>query len=180
MRVIAGKYKSRKLDMPNKEDTRPTTDKTKEAIFSMLEGRVENSIGIDLFAGSGSLGIEALSRGAMKFYFVENHSGAIKTLASNISKLEIRNCEIMRQDFRDFLRSKKGAKFSLIFIDPPYDKKEYYDQALELISKNHLLSIEGTIVLEKSANIHVEIPHNLAIYNKKKYGNTKVLFISAI
>lgn len=176
MRVIAGKYKSIKLNSVDGMNTRPTTDKIKENLFNMLdcEGRV-----LDLFGGTGGLGIESLSRGADYVTFIDGSNNAIKVIRSNIEKCRIPNSEydIYRNDYKRALKilGKKGEKFDLIFLDPPYDNG-LINQAISSILENDICNDGCLIVCEKSLDEVVESKfEKLELVKEKKYGITNII-----
>lgn len=122
IRIIAGRHKGRFLKVPTSKNTRPTMDKVRQAIFSALKGKSENAVCLDLFAGSGSMGIEALSRGAKKCYFVEKDPLTFRTLRENVLSLQepSEKYELCRQDYRLFLKRSRDVLYDLVFLDPPY------------------------------------------------------------
>lgn len=150
MRIISGKYKAKKLHTLKSSDTRPTSDKVRESVFSML-GDIEGDV-LDLFGGTGGLAIEALSRGANSAMIIDGAGDAIKIIKENTKNLD-EPVEIFRNDYRRALKamSKRDKTFDLIFLDPPYNKK-IIDQSLELISEYNILNDGGRIVAEASKN----------------------------
>lgn len=150
MRVIAGKLKGRNVKAVQGSATRPTGDKIKEAIFHKMGPFFEDGYCLDLFAGSGSLGIEAISRGMDKTIFIDNAPQAIKTIHHNIQTLQIeQQCEVYKSDaFRAIKKlSQKDIRFDLILIDPPYDKMNYQILISEII-KNNIANTDCMIYLE--------------------------------
>jgi len=119
MRVIAGSARGRRLVGPDTRDTRPLTDRAREGVFSALTGLVTEAEVLDLYAGSGSIGIEALSRGALRVVFVENGREALRALRENLTALALGGATVVGQDVEDFLRTAPGS-FDLIFFDPPW------------------------------------------------------------
>ncbi len=172
LRIIAGKYRHMLIDSPNTILTRPTEDKVREAIMSALNYQIENSVVLDLFSGSGALGIEALSRGAKKAYFVDNGSLAIKTIKKNLEKLKIENAEIFHYDYKKALEYFKNEKikFDLIFLDPPYKLKEVYPYVRKYLLENDLLN-KNAILIEES-DIKLEEEYGESRYYK--YGKVYV------
>lgn len=150
MRVISGKYKRGTIKGFEIEGTRPTMDRVKESMFAMVQSYIKESVVLDLFSGTGALGIEALSNGANKCYFVDLNNTAIKTINANIKTLNIsEETIIIKNDFKTALKDfkDKGIKFSLIILDPPYGR-DLVNESLDLISKYDLLESEGIIVCE--------------------------------
>lgn len=150
MRVISGIYKARRILPPVNDNVRPTTDKVKEAIFDIVQFDVKNAVVIDLFAGSGALGIEALSRGAAKTYFCDASGQSIDLLKKNVSFLQPGTFEILKGDYADCLRrlETRGVKANVVLLDPPYGKG-LPQKAIEEIQKREILSENGVIIVER-------------------------------
>lgn len=148
MRVISGKYKRKKLQGFKLENTRPTMDRVKESMFAMIQNDIDGSICLDLFAGSGALGIEALSMGAKECYFVDLSKEAIKTIKKNLEGItestEVLNCDY-QQAIKHFKQS--DTKFDLIFLDPPY-QKENIEKIINSIVENKIINNSGLIIVE--------------------------------
>lgn len=171
MRVIAGIHKGRQLKAVPGKSTRPTTDKVKEAVFQILGPFFNGGQALDLFAGSGSLGLEALSRGMETCIFVDKHPKAVQTIKENVSMLKLEdNVEIFRADaFRALTAAaKRELRFDLIFLDPPYNKVNY-EELLELIEKEHLLHVDGIIYCEH--DISDTMPDSISSLTIKKQAN---------
>ncbi len=179
MRVISGKARGLKLNAPKNEDVRPTTDRVKESLFNIINSYVLDSNVLDLFAGTGSLGIECLSRGANKCVFVDKSKESMAIVKSNIKKAKVENESItLNTDFKNAIVSlgKKGEKFNIIFMDPPYYKNMFID-ALSAVDENNLLEEDGIIVVEHDTVD--SFPENVGRLYKnrdKKYGNTTLTF----
>lgn len=182
LRIIAGKYRKSILNQPNIDITRSTTDRVRESIFNCLQGRVDGSIVLDLFSGSGAMAIEAISRGAMKSICVDNSKEAISIIKANSEKLSIKNIDIYNQDASSFLMSKKGTKYDLIFLDPPYKNIVLLNQVLEILAKDVFLNQYGQIIVETQEDNFPEIklPNKLIIDKTKKYGKTIIIFINNV
>lgn len=153
MRVIAGKYRSRNLQSLPGDETRPTYDRLKETLFSVLAaaGKIEGAIFVDLFAGTGSIGIEALSRGAASVYFVESHRKAAQVIRTNLESLGIADgAEVLEKPAADGLRQLAGSDLhpDVIFLDPPYRMQGAYAQVLRIISQTGILKQSGIVVAE--------------------------------
>ena len=178
MRVIAGKYKFKRLNEFNVPTTRPTSDKVKEALFDILSN-MENLICLDLFAGTGALGIESLSRGAKKCYFVEENLNIYKILVKNFKEVGVENDSInaLRCDYLKALKSyeTKNLKFDIVFIDPPY-RTDYAEKAINFIIEKNLLSDIGVICWEHD-NSKLEVIKSYNVLKHKKYGQTYLTFI---
>lgn len=174
LRIIAGKYRSRVLTQPPIQITRSTTDRIREAIFSSIQFKLPNAVVLDLCAGSGAFSFESISRGATKAVAVDLNEKAIKVIKKNAEDLQVNNIDVYQMDVLNFLAQKKGTKFDVIFLDPPYDNENLYNEALRIISENQLLNTLGIIVLEKSINVNINIPENLAVQKRKNYGKTVI------
>ena len=178
MRVISGELKGRIIKGFTLEGTRPTMDRVKESIFSSIQLKVPNSICLDLFAGSGSLGIEAISNGASKCYFVDCNKEAIKVLNENINNFNINsNTIIIKNDYLQALNDfkNKNIKFDIIFLDPPY-MLHVLNDVLKFISNNNLLCDDGVVICEVDNNYLEQEIGNLIQYKDKKYGTTFVYY----
>ncbi|ALC80950.1 MULTISPECIES: 16S rRNA (guanine(966)-N(2))-methyltransferase RsmD [Bacillus] len=177
MRVIAGSLKGRSLKAVPGMSTRPTTDKVKESIFNMIGPFFNGGTALDLFAGSGGLGIEAISRGFERCIFVDREYKAIQTIKTNVSQFNIQDrAEIFRNDATRALQvlAKKESVFDGIFLDPPY-KAQKLEALLLIIDKHNLLSAEGFIVAEHAKE--VSLSHtigNLQQVRNEAYGVTGV------
>jgi 16S rRNA (guanine966-N2)-methyltransferase len=175
MRVIAGIYKGRKLKAVSGKATRPTTDKVKEAVFQVIGPFFNSGKVLDLFAGSGALGIEALSRGMDSGIFIDQHSKAIHTIYDNLKTLGIKEqAQVYRNDaFRALqVLEKRDLQFDLIILDPPYRKVNFRKLLFE-IQNLGLLRKNGFIVCEH--DISVLLPDkvdNYSILKKSNYGDT--------
>ena len=186
MRVVSGVFKGKKLFLPNDKNTRPLKDLVKESIFNLIQHSGKINIGIknssilDLFSGSGSFGIECLSREAKKVVFFENYPEALKVLERNIKSLKnIKNYEIIKDDCFNFFKSNKiiNLKFDIIFMDPPYKDKNL-NLMLDVIKNEKILKENGILVVHRHKDAKDLIPNKLKIIEEKKYGLSKILFLS--
>lgn len=171
MRIISGKYKAKKLHTLKSNDTRPTSDKVRESVFSML-GNIEGSV-LDLFGGTGGLTVEALSRGADSAMVIDGAGDAIKIIKENTKDLD-EPIEVFRNDYKRALKAmgKREKSFDLIFLDPPYNKK-LVDKSLELIDEYNILHNDGRIVVETSKNETFN-HDSFEIVKEAVYGTIKV------
>ena len=177
MRVISGSARGRKLLSLEGEATRPTTDRVKESIFNLCMPYIADATALDLFAGSGALGIEALSRGAEKCTFVETAPDALEIVRKNLANTNLLSlAEIHRGDALAFLE-RITEKFSLIFLDPPYDGG-FYGPVLLKIAENNLLSADGAIIMEMRADAPLLVPESFEIIKDRKYGGTKIVILT--
>lgn len=177
MRIIAGKAKGRKLIPPASMETRPTLDRVKEAMFNVIQKYTLDSVVVDVFAGTGSLGLEAASRGAKEVYLVDRSSETFPLLKENVKNLKFESfCTPLNMDSYEALKtlSKKGKIFDIIFIDPPYCK-EMIPEAMKLISENKMLSDNGIIVTKIDSIEEIYGGYNeIKLDQSRKYGNTTV------
>ncbi len=184
MRIISGNFKGRKLIEPVDKKTRPLKDLTKESIFNILEHsnlvktKINNSKVLDLFAGTGSFGLECISRGSSNVTFVENYPDASDVLKKNIEKF---NCEdksiVINEDItNDDIETRLiDKKFDIIFLDPPY-KTENFINLLNKIIDIKLLNKNGIIIIHRSKKIVEILPKNFQIIQIKTYGISKIIF----
>ena len=180
MRVISGLYKGRNIEGFNIDGTRPTQDRVKESLFGSIQDYIEGSITLDLFSGSGNLGIESLSNGAKECFFVDNNKEAIKVINNNINKIGIKNAIILNKDYKDALIYFKdnNIKFDIVFLDPPY-KDDYIDFSINYLLENNLLNEKATIVTEFENNIKTDYKE-LKITKDKKFGYKKIVIFKKI
>ena len=177
MQVSRGAFRGLKLNTLAGSQTRPTTQKVKEAIFNMLAAKIADSVVLDVFSGSGALGIECLSMGAKQVYFNDSSKQACQIIKSNVIKLPAGNYQLFNLDYHDLfaLMTKKKIQFDLIILDPPYHL-HIIAQLINLIMVNNLLNKNGIIVVESSHKESAEIAGlGLKIIKDKKYGQTRIL-----
>ena len=149
IRIIGGIYKGKKLDVLDLEGLRPTPDRIRETIFNLLSDKVQAANVLDLFAGSGALGIEALSRGAKSVTLIEKDYDNYLSLKDTINTLNSKNIQVLNLDALNFL-NKTDNKFDLIFLDPPY-KSDLLNKAMELINERNLLNKNSVLYVEYSS-----------------------------
>ena len=184
MRIIGGQHRGQRLVAPAGHSTRPTSDRVRESIFNILAHKtsrdsVEGGRVLDLFAGSGALGFEALSRGARFCQFVENDAEARAVIRRNAETLGVTGiCKIWRRDATQLGRCAPQTPFDLVFIDPPYGK-ELGSAALASLLDGQWLSPKATIIIEESTGATISIPPQLELLDVREYGDTKVMFCTA-
>lgn len=171
MRVIAGKYRGKKLKEFELSTTKPTLDRVKESIFNLIQFDVFDSIVLDLFSGTGALGIEAISRGSKKTYLVDNNKTAISLIKEN-TKSMTEDFEIKHMDYLDFLSS-THEKFDLVLLDPPY-KTDYGIKAIDKLIELNLLNEKAIIIFETSEDNNFNLNYDCFKIVKKKYGTVVV------
>ena len=181
MKVIAGKYKGRSLDGFNLDGTRPTMDRVKESLFGMIQNYIDNSIVLDLFSGSGNLGIEALSEGSNKVYLVDSNYQAIKTINKNINNIGIGDIEVLHMDYIKALKyfENKKIKFDIIFLDPPY-KTNYIEMSIKEIEVGDLLNNNGIIVCESDSLDKIVYSNLWKSVKTKKYGDKYIVVLEKV
>jgi len=174
MRIIAGQWKGTRLNSPAGMNTRPTTDRVKESVFSILGDRVVGAKVLDLCAGTGNLGLEALSRGAESAVFVEKSGKALALIRENCEKVRAGNARIVRGDALRFIRNGDGESFSLIFFDPPY-RGGLYQPVLEAIDQSTILCENGIIVAEHGREQALgESYQSLTVIDNRRYGDIQI------
>jgi 16S rRNA (guanine966-N2)-methyltransferase len=172
MRVIAGRYRGRRLQAPPGDATRPTSDRVREALFSVLGARVDGARVLDLYAGSGALGIEALSRGAAEATFVDSAPAAIRAVRANLEAIGA-EAEVRRADARRFLgsASARGREYDLVFLDPPYRLTGRLGGELTA-ALPAVLAPGATVVAESDRRAPLEL--GLPILDERRYGDTLI------
>ena len=171
MRVIAGKYKKSTLKTLDSDSTRPTKDMVKEALFSSILINNESTF-LDLFSGSGAIGIEALSRGAKDVVFNDYNKAVVQVIKENLRKFN-EDRKVFNLSYDDCLNS-LNTKFDFVFIDPPYAFNEY-DNIFSLLSKNNLLNKNSIIIVEVKKDRILDI-NGFSLIKERKYGITKLLY----
>ncbi len=176
MRIIGGKFKGRVVKFPKSNLVRPTTDKVKESLFNYLIHSIdfEDIFVLDLYAGSGSLGLEALSRGAAEVHFVEKDYNVSRVLKENISSLNAdENCKIYRMDAVRFSRMKCEHKYQIILADPPFFKNEIH-KVVENVLSNRILDDDGLMLVERSIQTKAEDEENFKCKAFKRIGDSLI------
>ena len=172
MRIVAGRYGGRRLSAPRGGGTRPTSDRVREALFSLL-GPLDGVRVLDLYAGSGALGIEALSRGAAEATFVDSAARAVRAVEDNLRTLAIEGAAVHRQDARAFLRkaSAAGRQYDLVFLDPPYRRAAGLGPELSR-ALPALLAPAARVVSESDRRSPLELALTLGV--ERRYGDTLI------
>jgi 16S rRNA (guanine966-N2)-methyltransferase len=187
MRIISGTFRGKKILEPKDIKTRPLKDLTKESIFNILSHSnkfkidLENSNILDLFSGVGSFGIECLSRGAKYVVFAEKYNGVLPVLKKNLQSLKsIENYEILEKDIYNinFLKT-LDKKFDIVFMDPPYKDSDIND-LLENIFNQKILNENGILIIHRHKDEKDLIPNKLKVIEEKKYGLSKIIFLSIL
>ncbi len=174
MRIISGKYRGLKLGEFEGKDIRPTADRVKESLFNILADRIAEATVLDLFCGSGALGLECLSRGAHFVCFNDNSPASIAVLTKNLKKFQDeKNYSVTRLDYSQCLAN-CSLKYDLIFIDPPYGSDAGI-ASLEIIGRGGILNKNGIAVFERDRKFGGEI-EGLTVFDERKYGKTYLTF----
>lgn len=182
MRVISGKSRGKKLISLKGDNTRPTLDRVKEALFNKIQFNIQDAVVLDLFAGTGALGVEALSRGAKEVTFCDKVPEAIQVIKQNITSTNnLEKSIIINKDYKEVIEkvSKQNKRFDIIFLDPPY-KTNLAIESLQKIIMSDLLTEDGIVVIETDdINKEKEILkiEKIEIFDKRKYGSVWLIFI---
>ncbi len=178
MRIISGKFRGTVIPSPKEEIVKPTLDRIKENIFNIIQFEVPNSTALDLFCGSGALGLECISRGANEVHFVDNNKANILSLKSFLTKLKCENAKLHSCDYYEALKTfvATNTKFDIIFLDPPYDSG-LAEVALQKIFKFGLLSPNGVVVWEHPTE-YDNSKYKQKIKDSRIYGKVQVDFLS--
>ena len=176
MRIISGKFRGTVIPSPKQEIVKPTLDRVKENIFNILQFKIAGARCLDLFCGSGALGIECISRGAKNVVFVDNNKANVEALKKFLSKLNVQNYSAKNCDFYEALKDfcESGEKFDIIFLDPPFDS-DLADVAIGKILKFDLLSDNGIIVHERSITTVSKFVQKVT--DTRRYGTVAVDFL---
>ena len=180
MRIISGTARGTKLFTLEGLETRPTLDRVKESIFNIIQSQIRDSIVLDLFAGSGAIGLEMLSRGASKAILCDNSKSAIEIIKKNIEKTHMGGkVELYNLDFENCIEKVKNNKFDIIYLDPPYNT-DYIMKSLNKIIDLKLINSNGFIILETDDEKRIleEIKNiKVKIVDKRKYGRATIIFL---
>lgn len=172
MRIISGSRRGHKLYEFSGDNIRPTTDRVKESVFNLIQEFIPSAKVLDLFAGSGSLGFEALSRGAESAVFVDKDISSIGVIKKNAESLRLDGVKILHMSYEDFFKNSKDC-FDIIFLDPPYNKG-FIEPVLTDITKNGRISEDGIVVLESDdSDMHGDVD-GLIILKQRKYGRSYI------
>ena len=178
IKIIGGKWKGTNLTFYDEPELRPTGNRIRETLFNWLQPNIKRSICLDLFAGSGCLGLEAQSRGAAECVMVEKNKKVINHLAENIEKLGS-STELIHNDTLNYLSSKEPSKtFDIVFLDPPFDST-IYESTMRALELNHWLSRDALIYIEaRSDSSMFQIPDNWSLFREQVAGNVRYMLYS--
>ena len=171
VRIISGKYKSRKIFFPNRPEIRPTGNRIRESLFNWIQADIVNSRCLDLFSGSGTLGIEALSRGAKMTTFIESDFETANCLEKNLQTLNAGNGKVVRANAISWLESQKNIEpFEFVFLDPPFKKNLLLD-SISLLESNYMITDNGKIYIETEVENNLrQLPPTWRLRQKKQAG----------
>jgi 16S rRNA (guanine966-N2)-methyltransferase len=177
LRIVAGNWRGRLLDIADVEGLRPTSERIRETLFNWLAPRIHGARCLDLFAGTGALGIEALSRGASSVVFVERSSVAAKELRNNIDLLDAGTTTVLQQDALDYLESGPMGHFDVVFLDPPF-AADLLGKTCRLLAKKGLLAADALIYLEQDRkNAEPDLPEGWHVEKNKTAGNVRYMLV---
>ena len=182
MRIISGTARGTNLYTLEGKETRPTLDRVKESLFNIIQNKIQDSIFLDLFSGSGAIGLEAVSRGAKKSILCDRSKDAIKIIKNNTQKTHLENkVEIFNKDFKELLKS-DIKKIDIVYIDPPY-KTDYIFESLKIITENNNLNEDGLIILEtdeKDRILNQIDKLKIEVIDQRKYGRAHLIFLKEL
>ncbi|MDO4178547.1 MAG: 16S rRNA (guanine(966)-N(2))-methyltransferase RsmD [Phascolarctobacterium sp.] len=180
MRIITGRARGLKLNVPKNYDVRPTADRVKESLFNIIGSRIVDVKVLDLFAGTGNLGLEAWSRGASDITFIDISRESLKLVQSNIEKCKAQEaCHVLKGNCVDIAVNlyKKGERFDFVFCDPPYSKG-WIEKIVDVLQNYPFLNDGGYLIVERSAHDELPVlPKDYTCTRTEKYGETKIDFI---
>lgn len=177
MRVIAGKYRGRKLTPPKDMAVRPTIDRIKEALFNIIQFKVRDACVLDLFSGSGAIGLECVSRGAKYVVLCDKDKASIEIINKNFSGVEFCG-KIVQADFLNVIAT-ENLKYDIVYLDPPYNSDLAERAIIELVKHNRLAD-DATIIFEHNIQKKYSSPNGLEIYDTRKHGEVILDFIKQI
>ena len=176
MRIISGTARGRKLHAPDGNETRPTADRVRESLFNIIQAHVRDARVLDIFAGTGALALEAISRGAECAVLIDNSPDAVRVMRKNIEALR---CEaktnVIACDWKTALSRIKQTCFTIVFIDPPYHMESAYCEVMEALNVMNLIDNETLFILELSANRDIRLPDMFCRHDKRRYGDTEII-----
>ncbi len=174
MRIISGNRRGLKLIAPKGLDTRPTEDRVKESVFNILGQNFFDVTVLDLFCGSGANGIEFLSRGAEKAYFIDKSKEAIECVRKNLDKAKLTDQAIVIENHLNQAMKNLDTEFDYIYMDPPFERRDLYKKAFKLIREHRILKPNGKLIVEYKTDKPLLIGEGFVEIKNKKYGNTSI------
>lgn len=178
MRIIAGEARGRRLFAPEGSDTRPTADRVRESLFNILSSRVVDARVLDLFAGSGALALESISRGASYAVLNDKSRAAARVIERNVALMRAESrTRVLCRDWRAALDQLAGERFSLIFLDPPYRMADVYGQVAEALRTNDMLTSDALLIMEHTAQITLALPAEFEIADERAYRDIRIALV---
>ena len=179
LRIVAGNWRSRLLDIPDVDGLRPTGERIRETLFNWLAPTIEGSHCLDLYAGTGALGLEALSRGASSVVFVEKSANAARQLRTNIDLLDARGADVLHEDARDVLKGEPGRLFDIVFLDPPFALDAVEETCRLLADTGHLADNALVYIEDDRARVEPPLPEGWRELRNKTTGNVRYRLVQA-
>ncbi len=177
LRIVAGKWRSRLLDIADVPGLRPTSQRIRETVFNWLAPRIQGARCLDLFAGTGALGLEALSRGAHSTVFVERSPTAVAMLRDNIAMLDATGASVLQMDGNDYLRKAQDGPFEIVFLDPPF-AADLLSNVCQLLAQKQLLADKGCVYLEQErSRAEPDLPESWQVLKNKTAGNVRYMLV---
>ena len=177
LRIVAGNWRSRLLDIAHVEGLRPTSERIRETLFNWLAPHIHGARCLDLYAGTGALGLEALSRGAANAVFVETHRVAAQQLKKNVEQLKADMATVLHQDALDYLHSIPDRKFDIVFLDPPF-AADLLDETCRLLERKELLAEGALVYLEQDrSKAEPKLPDGWQVQKNKTAGNVRYMLV---
>lgn len=181
MRIIGGEARGRRLFAPSGNDTRPTSDRTRESLFNILSFDIPESVVLDLFGGTGALALEALSRGAEYACVSDKSPQAVKMIERNaevvLGSEKKEKISIVSADYKKAISLFRGRKFSIVFLDPPYAMQEAYGEAVSKLIENDMLEKDAIIIMERIKTAKIDLPEEVEIFDTRDYRDTVIDFV---
>ncbi len=180
MRIIGGEARGRRLFAPSGNETRPTSDRTRESLFNILSFDIPGSVVLDLFGGTGALALEALSRGAQYACVSDKSHEAVKIIERNAETVlgadRNKKISIVCADYKRAISLFRGKKFTIVFLDPPYAMESAYHEAVSLLIESEMLDSEALFIMERNKNAKIELPQEMEIFDSRDYRDTVIDF----
>lgn len=179
MKIISGKYKGRNIQGFDIDGTRPTMERVKESLFAMIQDKMKDAIVLDLFSGSGNIGIEALSEGASYAYLCDHNHKAIQVMNKNLKEIGIEDVKVIESDYLKCLNLLKDIKLDIIFLDPPY-QTDYIEKSLIKIEELSILNKNGIVVCESDSIDKIVYSDYYSCIKERKYGDKIVVILEKL
>jgi 16S rRNA (guanine966-N2)-methyltransferase len=180
LRIVAGNWRSRLLDIADVPGLRPTSERIRETLFNWLAPRINGARCLDLFAGTGALGLEALSRGARSAVFVEKSARAVEMLRRNVKTLNADGAVVLQMDALDYLRGERVERFDVVFLDPPF-AADLIDELCRLLAERQMLADDASVYLEQDRSApEPDLPEGWQVLKNKTAGNVRYMLVQQV